>query len=487
MRVTFNSFPDTLLGRLQSLGKEQNKSLTQLSTGQRLAAPSDDAPAMQRILNLRTEKKQNQQFHRNAIDGLEKSKVTFSSLEQIKDLVVRASELSANINGATSEQEYKAKASEINQLIEQGLNVANTKLRGNYLFSGDSNSKIPFLEDRASDGKITSVSYSGSSSESKIHIGEGESASIIVGSMAQENGNLAGALNELIRLRDAMLANGSSQSKADTVLNLRTGKSDPVTPINLTTTTIKLAEGHGLATNDEIILTNLLSGEGSSLEVATGLTPSPKYRVKSVNGNNVTLSRSDDQTNATIAITSNITSGSKFKKVVSSGTSVEKSFAETKRDTITLPTPVSFKPGDKIAFNFPTGVPPVNQDLTDKNTYYVKSINDTSMQIAAIPGGDPITFTQNITGSFSRVDGLGEMEDTILSALSRAGTIQYRLETAMKDLEVRYEGTEKLISTDADIDFAEATVRLNRAQMAYQAAIQSGARIQSNSLLDYLR
>ena len=84
-------------------------------------------------------------------------------------------------------------------------------------------------------------------------------------------------------------------------------------------------------------------------------------------------------------------------------------------------------------------------------------------------------------------DGLAVKEDQILSTLSRQGSIQYRLETAMKDLEVRYEGTERLISTDADIDFAEATVRLNRAQMAYQAAIQSGAMIQSNSLLDYLR
>jgi flagellin-like hook-associated protein FlgL len=36
MRVTFNTFPDTLLGRLQSLGSEQNKALTQLSTGQRI-------------------------------------------------------------------------------------------------------------------------------------------------------------------------------------------------------------------------------------------------------------------------------------------------------------------------------------------------------------------------------------------------------------------------------------------------------------------
>lgn len=305
MRVTFNAFPDTLLGRLQSLGGEQNKALTQLSTGQRISAPSDDAPAMQRILNLRTEKKQNQQFYRNATDGLEVSKVTFSSLDQIKDLVVRSSELAAGVNGVTSEQEFKAKAAEIDQLIQQGLNVANTKLRGNYLFSGDSNSTIPFTQTPSS-GKIQAVTYQGSTSESKIHIGEGESASITVGSSADENKAIATTLNKLIDIRNAMSsAPSAGTTKASAVMNLR--------------------------------------------------------------------------------------------------------------------------------------------------------------------------------------DDLADQEDTILSALSRAGTIQYRLETVQKDLELRYESSEKLISTDADVDFAEATVRLNRSQMAYQAAIQSGAKIQNNSLLDYLR
>ena len=260
---------------------------------------------MQRILNLRTEKKQNQQFYRNATDGLEISKVTFSSLDQIKDLVVRSSELAAGVSGVTSEQEFKAKAAEIDQLIQQGLNVANTKLRGNYLFSGDSNSTIPFTQTPSS-GKIQAVTYQGSTSESKIHIGEGESASIIVGSSADENKAIAITLNKLIDLRNAMSnAPSAGTTKASAVLNLR-------------------------------------------------------------------------------------------------------------------------------------------DDLADK-------------------------------------------EDTILSTLSRAGTIQYRLETVQKDLELRYESSEKLISTDADVDFAEATVRLNRSQMAYQAAIQSGAKIQNTSLLDYLR
>jgi flagellar hook-associated protein 3 FlgL len=303
MRVTFNSFPDTLLGRLQSLGSEQNKALTQLSTGQRIAAPSDDAPAMQRILNLRVEKEQNQQYHRNATDGLEVSKVTFSSLEQIKDLLVRASELAANISGASSGQEFTAKATEIDQLVKQGLNVANTKLRNNYLFAGSAaGSGVPPFA-LGTDAKVaytadTPSAQTDAADTPEMHIGEDTKISAFA--LPSENRQVRDLLNKMIELRDAMSAKNS--------------------------------------------------GAVTSLRVE-----------------------------------------------------------------------------------------------------------------------------------------LGVQEDSILSTLSRAGTTQYRLETAMKDLEIRYEGTEKLISTDADIDFAEATVRLNRAQMAYQAAIQSGARIQSNSLLDYLR
>ena len=311
MRVTFNSFPDTLLGRLQSLGSEQNKALTQLSTGQRISAPSDDAPAMQRILNLRVEKKQNQQYHRNATDGLEVSKVTFSSLEQIKDLLVRASELAANISGASSEQEFKAKASEIDQLVQQGLNVANTKLRGSYLLAGEASgaSDAPFTA-TSTGGKVTQIAYRYSVADQsddanpRMHIGEDTEISAFT--TPRENREVADLLNKMISMRNAMTDTPiGTATKASNVINLR--------------------------------------------------------------------------------------------------------------------------------------------------------------------------------------DDFATKEDQILSALSRAGTTQYRLETAMRDLEIRYEGTEKLISTDADIDFAEATVRLNRAQMAYQAAIQSGARIQSNSLLDYLR
>lgn len=381
MRVTFNAFPDALLGRLQSLGREQNKALVQLSTGQRIDAPSDDAPAMQRVLNLRTEKKQNQQFYRNAIDGLERSKVAFSSLEQIKDLLVRASELSANLSGASSEQEYSAKAAEIDQLIQQGVNVANTKLRGNYLFSGDTTLVEPFkLENNR-------VTYHGSEEGPQIRIGEGATSVLSVASTPDENKKVALVLNKMIEMRDAMRAT-PSPGKAEAILALRAERQTQL-PVSGAGPDINVPAGHGLAVGDAITF-NLSPNEGDGLYTGT--------------------------------------------------------------------------------------------------LYYVVAVNGDAIQVSTTPGGQPVATSTELSGksTFGKAR-FDTVEDELLSALSRAGTIQYRLETAMKDLEARYEATEQLISTDADVDFAEATIRLNRAQTAYQAAIQSGANIQSRSLLDYLR
>jgi len=583
MRVTFNSFPDTLLGRLQSLGSEQNKALTQLSTGQRLSAPSDDAPAMQRILNLRVEKKQNQQYHRNATDGLEVSKVTFSSLEQIKDLLVRASELSANVSGTSSNQEFKAKAAEINQLIQQGVNVANTKLRGNYLFSGDATVQEPFKPLTDSQGNITAIPYNGSDSATQIRIGEGDTSKLVVASASQDNGSIAGLLNEMVRLRDAM--NEFSVSKVQQIRTSggeKTNFVDPLGPIknfedakgnfgdkfalglteiesnydtvtgeistlpetfiNLGNTSpalsigdkvkieLALGEGEGLDSGEfyitnksgnaiEVSLTrggspvkftsnitasskiskfegieypsvkiklpldhDLTNGDKIKLDLfgkeGDPLSPTGKYFIKNIDQNGYAeLSATDG--GPSIIIDEPLTSASKFRKIK----------IEYPNDRTLLPTPHDLKIGDKIKVDFADG----ESGGLESGTYYVSNIISTPkgqfLQMAAIPGGAPVIFQADVTSksSFQRIGGLQELEDTLLSSLSRAGTTQYRLETAMKDLEVRYEGTERLISTDADIDFAEATVRLNRAQMAYQAAIQSGAMIQSNSLLDYLR
>jgi len=67
------------------------------------------------------------------------------------------------------------------------------------------------------------------------------------------------------------------------------------------------------------------------------------------------------------------------------------------------------------------------------------------------------------------------------------GALQAQLEAMASVGETRADTVEGLISEEADADLAETLVRLNQTQNAYTAALQSGARILSTSLLDYLR
>ena len=57
MRVTANTFPNSLLQQLNSLNQRQNKLQNQAATGQRVQLPEDDPVAMRRVLDLQAEGK----------------------------------------------------------------------------------------------------------------------------------------------------------------------------------------------------------------------------------------------------------------------------------------------------------------------------------------------------------------------------------------------------------------------------------------------
>ena len=52
MRVTANTFPNSLLNQLNSLSQRQNKLQDQAATGQLVKLPEDDPVAMRRVLDM---------------------------------------------------------------------------------------------------------------------------------------------------------------------------------------------------------------------------------------------------------------------------------------------------------------------------------------------------------------------------------------------------------------------------------------------------
>ena len=298
MRVAYSSFYNSLTDRFNNLNSTQQKALTQMTTGQKLTVASDDPAAMQRVLENRTVKAQENQFWKNAGDAAQTSMASSSSVTQLNNIFTRVGELttrgSDEINDA---QSFSAFATETDQLLEEALTVANSKVSGKYLHSGTAIETAPFVATRDVAGKITSIAYAGNANEATVRISE--SSAISAQTSGTENLNIRDMLNNLVSVRTAM--------------------------------------------------------ESKSGPAVAALRPAQEA-----------------------------------------------------------------------------------------------------------------------------------IEDNLLSTISRAGGIQYRLEVNQRQSSEHFQSVDKLISKDADVDFAEASVRFSRAQTAYSAAIQSGAKVAQVSLLDYI-
>jgi flagellar hook-associated protein 3 FlgL len=82
---------------------------------------------------------------------------------------------------------------------------------------------------------------------------------------------------------------------------------------------------------------------------------------------------------------------------------------------------------------------------------------------------------------------LAKDEENLVLHFGNNGAVQQRLEASASLAVSRGDSLEVLVSQEADADLAQTLVRLNQTQNAYQAALQSGAKLLNTSLLDFLR
>lgn len=208
MRVTNNTLSESIIRQIQQLGSSQAKLQTQVATGQRIFQPEDDPSAVGRVLNLESEQREIAQYSHNADRALEISQASFSGLQQIKKVSDRATEIGTLGAGAISGAAARAYASELDQLIEQTMQLANTTFRNDYIFAGTKVDTPPFVATRDANGKVTSVAYQGNTSQAQIQLSE--TASVSPGTSGATNNGLGTMLNQLVALRDALTNNDAT-------------------------------------------------------------------------------------------------------------------------------------------------------------------------------------------------------------------------------------------------------------------------------------
>lgn len=205
MRVPTNTLSENIIRQIQNLSSQQTKLQTQVATGQRIFQPEDDPTAVGRVLNLESEQREIAQYVNNLDRALEISQASFSALQQIKKASDRAGEIAVLGAGAQSSEATAAFAQEVDQLIEQTLQVANTKLRKDYVFAGTAVDAAPFTVTRNGAGQVTAATYAGNSSRAAIQVSE--VASVTPGTAGATNTGLRDFLNQLVALRDALATN----------------------------------------------------------------------------------------------------------------------------------------------------------------------------------------------------------------------------------------------------------------------------------------
>jgi len=173
MRVTSNTFPNSLLDQLNQLSTRQNRFQNQAATGQKVTLPSDDPVAMRRILDLQAEGKSVGQYQRNISRHEELGTATYAVMRSLTKVSDRAGELATQADALDSPDDLRIMAKEVTELIKQAVAQANAKNRGNYLLAGTASDQPPFVLAADADGNVTSVTYQGNTTLAESEISEG--------------------------------------------------------------------------------------------------------------------------------------------------------------------------------------------------------------------------------------------------------------------------------------------------------------------------
>ncbi|HWL14413.1 MAG TPA: flagellar hook-associated protein FlgL [Opitutus sp.] len=212
MRVASNSVSDSMLRQIQQLTTDQAKLQLQVSSGRRITQPEDDPAAIGRVLNLQSEQRQLAQYVRNADRAMALAQTSYSGLQGLKKVSDRASELATLGTGALSPDAMKTYATEVDQLLEQAVQLANTKQAGDYIYGGTAVDAPPFSITRDADGKIASVAFVGNTEQTSIPLSEASSVSPYTS--AATNTGLADFISGLVALRDALTSGDTDAVRA---------------------------------------------------------------------------------------------------------------------------------------------------------------------------------------------------------------------------------------------------------------------------------
>jgi flagellar hook-associated protein 3 FlgL len=169
--------PQVLANQIISSATDDYNRLAQLeaeaSSGVRIQNPSDDPVAAVAALASNSQNLQLTTYLSNLQGAQSQLNVGVSALQQVDSILAQAKQLAIQGSDAGNDSSSRlALAQQMNALIGQMLNIANTQQGNQYLFGGAATATAPFKADATdAQGNVESVSYQGAGGHAEALVG----------------------------------------------------------------------------------------------------------------------------------------------------------------------------------------------------------------------------------------------------------------------------------------------------------------------------
>jgi flagellar hook-associated protein 3 FlgL len=191
MRISTAQIHGNALNALMKRQAELSKTQTEVSSGLRVAKPSDDPVAMTRILKLEQEQAAVTQFGSNSAAATNRLNLEEQALADTGGAIQRIYALAVQANSASlGESDRQAIATELKEIKAQLVDVANRKdTNDEFMFSGYASGTQPFTLDSNGD-----VAYSGAVATRQLqvsssqYVADGDTGSSVFMSIPSGNG-----------------------------------------------------------------------------------------------------------------------------------------------------------------------------------------------------------------------------------------------------------------------------------------------------------
>ncbi|MEG0371068.1 MAG: flagellar hook-associated protein FlgL [Clostridium sp.] len=153
MRITQRVMVNNFIHNLNRNNKAKVDVQMQLTTGHKVSRPSDDPFVVTRTMELKASIAANERYKQNIEEGTGWTDTQEMAMGQVNDVLQKVRELTVKgANGTLADADKQAITSQLTQLKEQLVEIANTSYDGRYILSGQKTTEKPFV---ISDGVIT--------------------------------------------------------------------------------------------------------------------------------------------------------------------------------------------------------------------------------------------------------------------------------------------------------------------------------------------